>query len=82
MSRAANWSTVGVLAIIVGLVWAPHAAMATPVLQVNGSGILTGVDDVVVGGSDYNVSFADGTCASVFVVCDAAHFTFTTSGDA
>lgn len=78
MRRFAFWNTVGALTIILGLVAMPRVALATPVLQVNGSGILTGVNNVLVDGSNYDVTFAEGTCASVFGVCDAAHFAFTT----
>jgi PEP-CTERM motif len=70
------------LAISLGLAAAPQAANASPVLQIDGSGILTGVHDVLVGSTLYDATFADGTCAAVFGVCDAAHFTFTTPADA
>ena len=65
-----------------GLVLAPLPAIATPVLEVDSSGILTGVNDVLVDGSYYDVRFADGTCTSVYGVCDAAHFAFGTSASA
>jgi len=45
-------------------------------LNVSG-GILFGASDVDVGGTLYDVSFADGACASVFGQCDNSHFTFT-----
>ncbi len=52
-------------------------ANATPILQGTAT-TLTGINGLVVGSSTYNVSFVDGTCASVYGVCDAAHFTFGT----
>ena len=52
-----------------GLVLAPLPAIATPVLEVDSSGILTGVNDVLVDGSYYDVRFADGTSALPFTVC-------------
>jgi hypothetical protein len=45
-------------------------------LQVTG-GILTGATGVNVGGTLYNVSFQDGTCAELFSGCDSgADFLF------
>ncbi len=41
-----------------------------------------GAKGVLVGNTLYDVKFVDGTCASVFGVCDAAHFTFTDDDDA
>ena len=52
-----------------------HASAA--VLQVNSLGILTGATGVKVEGKLYDVTFVDGTCASLFSGCDAASdFTF------
>jgi hypothetical protein len=54
------------------------ASWATPVLQVDANGILTGATGVNVAGTLYDVSFQDGTCISVFSGCDAvSDFTFT-----
>lgn len=48
------------------------------VLQVNGSGILTGATGVVVNGQFYNVSFQEGSCGSLFSGCDSpSDFFFT-----
>ena len=48
-------------------------------LQVSG-GILTGALEVNVGGTLYDVSFVDDTCAAVFSGCDQiSDFTFTTN---
>ena len=58
-------------------------AQASVVLNVNGSGILTGAHNVDVNGTLYDVTFADGTCASLFGGCtDASNFAFTTDADA
>ncbi|WLI89232.1 PEP-CTERM sorting domain-containing protein [Massilia sp. R2A-15] len=59
------------------------AAMAVPVtLQTNSSGVLTGAENVDVGGVLYNVSFADGSCNSIFNGCNSAAFAFHNSADA
>lgn len=50
---------------------------ATPVLHVT-NGILTGADDVNVNGALYNVTFADGSCNSLFNGCSQSSFAFTT----
>jgi len=50
---------------------------------INGSGQLTGATGVTVGGSTYNVTFTDGTCAGLFGGCDGVtDFTFQTQADA
>jgi PEP-CTERM motif len=62
------------------LVAAPAAAAT---LLVNGSGQLTGATGVDVGGTLYDVTFVDGTCASVFGGCDSSSdFQFTTQAAA
>ena len=58
------------------------SVQATPVLQINGSGKLTGATGVSVGSAIYTVNFAEGTCAEVFGACDLAHFNFTTEASA
>jgi hypothetical protein len=58
-------------------------ASATPILQVDGTGILTGVDGLSVDGTSYDVTFAKGSCASVYAACMGFTFTdFTTAQDA
>ena len=57
------------------LPWAANAAL----LQVNGSGQLTGATGVDVGGVSYDVSFIDGTCTSVYGSCMDSSFTFNSS---
>lgn len=58
------------------IVLTAHASAA--VLEVNSSGILTGAKDVSIAGKLYNVSFADGSCTSIFAGCDSvSDFTFT-----
>ena len=39
-------------------------------LSVNGSGLLTGANNVNVGGILYNVIFVDGSCIGLFDGCD------------
>jgi hypothetical protein len=57
--------------------WAAPAA-ASPVLLIDGDGTLTGATGVDVGGTLYDVTFVDGSCATVFTGCDgASDFTFT-----
>ena len=52
-------------------------------LLVNGSGVLTGAQNVRVGGTLYDVMFVDGTCIDVFGGCDTgSDFTFATFEDA
>jgi hypothetical protein len=53
-------------------------ASATPILLVNTSGILTGANNVDVTGTLYNVTFADGSCNSLFNGCATSAFAFTT----
>jgi len=58
-------------------------ARATAILDVNGSGILTGAQNVDVNGTLYDVQFVDGTCAGVFGGCtSASDFTFNSFTDA
>jgi hypothetical protein len=54
-----------------------HAAT----LVVNG-GILTGAKNVLVEGKNYDVAFAEGTCATVYGKCDTKNFDFTTESSA
>jgi len=59
------------------------SAQASPILIVNGSGILTGATGVNVGGTLYDVEFVDGTCVALFTGCDSpSDFTFTTAAAA
>lgn len=52
-------------------------AMAVPVLQINGSGILIGATGVDVSGTLHDVTFKDGTCMALFSGCDSVlDFTF------
>jgi hypothetical protein len=69
-------------AVLVALGCAPFAN-ADPVLLVNGSGVLTGAQNVHVGGTLYDVTFVDGTCTDVFGGCDSvSDFNFATFADA
>ena len=69
-------------AVLLGLLGAPRASTAAPVLQIN-AGILTGALNVDVGGSLYDVEFLDGSCVTLFSGCDeAADFIFQTEAEA
>jgi hypothetical protein len=58
-------------------------AAAAVSLLTDGSGHLIGATGVVVNGTTYDVTFADGTCAGLFGGCDAnSDFTFQTDTDA
>lgn len=51
--------------------------------QVDGAGILTGANGVIVGGINYDVSFVDGNCGGLFNGCDAPEdFIFSTKARA
>lgn len=71
------------LAAVLVVLGFARSANADPVLLVNGSGILTGAQNVNVGGTLYDVRFVEGTCIEVFGGCDAgSDFTFATFEDA
>lgn len=71
---------IGIAALIVWMCFSAtgHAA---PNLLING-GTLFGATGVTVGSNLYDVNFVDGTCASAFGACDAAHFLFADSAEA
>lgn len=57
-----------------------HAAV---ILNVDGSGQLTGAQNVNVGGTLFDVAFADGTCIGLFSGCDSvSDFAFSDQGSA
>ena len=58
------------------------SAQATVILNVDGSGQLTGAENVDVGCVLYDVTFVEGTCVSIFDGCDPADFDFNTFDDA
>jgi hypothetical protein len=71
------------LAILLGVLGVPNGASASAILQVNGSGILTGATGVNVDGTFYDVTFVDSTCAAIYSGCDSVDdFTFRTETDA
>jgi hypothetical protein len=74
----------GVCAFVVCAMLAiPRTADAAAMLQIDGSGILTGATGVNVNGTLYDVQFFAGTCAAIFSGCDSSSdFDFTTSSDA
>ncbi|MFS0771638.1 PEPxxWA-CTERM sorting domain-containing protein [Sphingomonas sp. 1P08PE] len=59
----------------------PATANAAATLKIE-NGKLTGASGVVVDGKTYDVTFADGKCATVYGKCDASNFTFTTRASA
>ena len=66
---------------LVGLLAGPAAA--APVLQVDGSRLLTGALNVLVGGTLYDVTFVETSCAAVYDGCDdPTDFTFQTAAAA
>jgi hypothetical protein len=72
---------IGTAAAIMVAAGLSFGAQAAPILVVNGSGVLTGVDDVIVDGNTYNVTFIPGSCASNFNGCDdISNFIFTEQG--
>ena len=78
-NRFGNHFWRSVLAFAAGLCLASSAAHAT-VLLINGAGKLTGVNDVVVGATHYNVSFVDASCVVAFSGCDSvSDFTFSSA---
>lgn len=46
---------------------------------VTSGGILTGVNGINVGGTSYDVTFAQGTCATVYGACKISNFPFQTA---
>ena len=71
------------LTAIAALVAACMSPAAGTTLIVNGSGELTGATGVVINGSTYNVTFAEGSCAGLFGGCTTvSDFTFQSLGDA
>lgn len=72
-------NTLRTLAAACALAVASQAGAA--VLQVNSNGILTGATGVNVGGTFYDVTFADGSCNSLFNGCVQSEFAFKTVSD-
>lgn len=69
------------IAVAIILPFAASASAATLIVDANGE--LAGATGVNVGGSLYDVSFADGTCINVFSGCDSAtDITFQSLADA
>ncbi len=65
--------------VLIGFLLTGTPAFATPILQIDGSGQLTGATGVDVAGTLYDVTFVDGTCSALFSGCDdASDFTFQT----
>ena len=82
MKQNVLWSAIGLAVASLTMAAVPQPAHALPTLVVDGGGILTGVNDVDIGGTLYDVEFLDGTCAGIFGSCDAASFAFQTLADA
>jgi len=74
------------LALVIGIAAIGLSAAttsATVILNIDGSGQLTGAQNVDVGGTLYDVTFVDGTCASFFAGCDSPSvFDFITQASA
>jgi hypothetical protein len=70
-------NTLRALAAACAFAGAAHAS-AAPTLLVDSNGILTGARNVNVAGTLYDVTFADGSCNSLFNGCDPATFAFRT----
>ena len=69
-----------VLGMVVAMAVSPASAAT---LIVDGAGRLIGAADVDVGGTLYDVEFADGSCTSLFDGCDSIDdFTFVTQAEA
>ena len=78
-SRTRNLGLFSLLALL----FLVDAASATPVLQINSSGILTGVSDMVFRGHVYQIEFKKGTCPDLFSGCTERNdFPFHTQGGA
>ena len=58
------------LSLMLVLMLIPFAVQATPILQVDDAGRLTGAFNVEIAGALYDVSFVDGTCVELFGGCD------------
>ena len=55
------------------------ASWATPILQLDGTGKLTGATGIDVSGTFYDVQFVEGKCNDLFTGCDQpGDFVFTT----
>ncbi len=59
--------------VLMGFILTGTPAFATPTLQIDGSGQLTGATEVDVAGTLYDVTFVDGTCTAIFNGCDATN---------
>ena len=76
-SRSIRYQFGLLAALAIGLIATITTQASAQTLEVNGSGILTGVDGVVVDGSNYNVTFVPGSCVSDFNGCtSSSDFTF------
>ncbi len=69
-------------AFLFWLVCSGNAAYASPILQVDVNGKLTGATGVDVGGTLYNMECVDGTCAQVFGTCAVSSFAFSNQANA
>jgi hypothetical protein len=68
---------------IAALMYGVPSAHATVILNVDGSGQLTGAQNVNVAGILYNVTFLDGTCVDLFNGCtEPSDFIFQTVAEA
>lgn len=82
MKFSSSLRTIVAACAIVFTAQASAAIIPAVQLQVTPVGILTGAKFVNVGGTLYDVAFADGNCSSLFDACKVSAFTFTTSATA
>ena len=76
-----NWKIAAASLAALSFGLATPAAAASLIIDANGQ--LRGASDVNVGGTLYDVEFADGTCIEIFSGCDeVSDFTFTNYFDA
>ncbi|MDB5958712.1 MAG: hypothetical protein JWP59_6 [Massilia sp.] len=57
-------------------------AGAAAILNVDSNGVLTGASGVTINGARYDVTFADGSCNTLFNGCSQSAFAFSQSTDA
>ncbi|OUR79662.1 hypothetical protein A9Q83_04535 [Alphaproteobacteria bacterium 46_93_T64] len=71
------------LVVALGAIGITTSSAFTATLTFDSSGLLNGATGVVVGGSNYNVTFIEDTCINAFDGCDqVSDFTFQTAAGA
>ena len=69
----------GILPTVLMSVLFSMPVYAVPILLIDADGQLTGATGVDVDGSLYDVEFVDGTCTTVFTICEQDSFAFKTN---